>query len=92
MAWTIRFSKQADKSLRKIDKSIASRILDELQDISSLEDPRVRGKNLTGNLSGLWRYRVGNYRIVCDIEDDLMIVLVIDIKHRSEVYRRQGRK
>ena len=92
MAWTIRFSKQADKSLRKIDKSIASRILDELQDISSLEHSRVRGKNLTGNLSGLWRYRVGNYRLVCDIEDDLLLVLLIDITHRSEVYRRQGRK
>lgn len=48
----------------------------------------VRNKALTGSLAGLWRYRAGDYRIVCDIEDDVLVVLVVDVAHRREVYRR----
>lgn len=75
--------------MRKMDKQAARRIRDELAEVAELEDPRSRGKALVGNLAGLWRYRVGDYRIVCDIEDDVLVVLVVDIAHRREVYRRR---
>lgn len=69
-------------------KQMARRIRDELAEISQLEDPRSRGKALTGNLAGVWRYRVGDYRVLCDIEDGRLVILVIDVAHRREVYRR----
>lgn len=89
MIWKIRFSKVADKAIRKLDKANAEKILDAIEDISELDDPRSKGKALVGNLAGLWRYRVGDYRIICDIEDGAMIVLVVDVAHRRDVYRRR---
>lgn len=87
MAWRVEFSKAADKVLRKLDRSVAAKIIDELEDISKLDNPRSRGKALQHNLSGLWRYRVGDYRIICDIEDGVLVILVVDVEHRSRVYR-----
>ena len=87
MAWRIDFTKAADKSMRKLDRQTAKRIFDELDEVAALEDPRSRGKALTGNLAGLWRYRVGDYRIVSDIEDGALVVLVVDVAHRSKVYK-----
>lgn len=89
MVWKIEVDKDAEKTLKKLDKTIAKRIYDKLKEIGSLEDPRTMGKALTGNLSGLWRYRVGDYRIVCYIQDDILVVLVVDIDHRSNVYHRK---
>lgn len=89
MAWTIEVSEKAVRSLRKMDKQTARRIRDELSEIAKLEDPRSRGKVLTGNLAGVWRYRVGDYRILCDIEDGRLVILVIDVAHRREVYKRR---
>ncbi len=80
---------RALKALKKMDKPTARVIRDELREIEGLDDPRSRGKALTGNLRGLWRYRVGDYRVICDILDDELVVLAIEIAHRSEVYRRQ---
>ncbi len=71
-----------------MDKQAARRIRNELLEIAKLEDPRSRGKALTGNLAGVWRYRVGDYRILCDIEDGRLVVVVIDVAHRREVYKR----
>ena len=89
MSWRIRFSKEADKALRKFDKQASARILDELEEVSRLADPRSRGKALVGNLAGLWRYRAGDYRVICDIEDEVLVVLVVGVAHRSSVYRRR---
>lgn len=89
MAWTIDVSEKAVRALRKMGKPGARRIRDELARIAELDDPRSRGKALTGNLSGLWRYRVGDYRILCDIEDDVLVVLVVDVGHRGKVYERR---
>lgn len=71
--------------MRKLDRGIAARIFEELDEIAKLEDPRVRGKSLTGNLAGVWRYRVGDYRILCDIDDGRLVILVVDVAHRREV-------
>ncbi|MDO4257391.1 MAG: type II toxin-antitoxin system RelE/ParE family toxin [Kocuria sp.] len=53
----------------------------------SLDDPRAGGKGLTGNLAGLWRYRVGNYRVICEIHDEIVTIYVIDVQRRSSVCR-----
>ena len=74
------------KQLRKLDVAISKRVLDYLEQIEKLDNPRSRGKGLTANLSGLWRYRVGDYRILCCIKDDELIVTVLEIGHRSSVY------
>lgn len=72
--------------LRKMDRQTARRIRGELAEIAELEDPRSRGKALTGNLAGLWRYRVGDYRIICNIEDGVLLILVVDVAHHSKAY------
>lgn len=74
--------------MKKLDRNVAKRIIAKLREISQLEDPRSTGKALAGNLAGLWRYRVGDYRIVCDIEDEVLLILVIDVARRSKVYKR----
>ncbi|ERF60859.1 type II toxin-antitoxin system RelE family toxin [Treponema socranskii] len=75
------------KQLKKLDAAISKRVLDYLEQIELLDNPRSRGKALTSNLSGLWRYRVGDYRILCRIRDDRLIITVIEIGHRATVYR-----
>lgn len=87
MARRVEISKRAERAIGELDKSVAKRMLDELEEVSSLKDPRSRGRALTGNLPGLWRYRVGDYRIICDIEDKTLVILVIEIAHRSKAYK-----
>ena len=88
MAWTINYSERALKSLKKMDKQDARRILDFLeQRVASLADPRSLGKPLTGDLGIFWRYRVGNYRILCEVQDEKLVILTALIGHRKTVYR-----
>ena len=87
MAWEIKFDKGVERTLGKIDKPTAKRIVRKLRQIAQLDNPRQLGKALTGNLSGLWRYRVGGWRIICYLEDAELVVLVIDVDHRRQVYR-----
>ena len=89
MVWIINYTESASKQLKKLDKQVALRILDYMdQRVATLEDPRSLGKNLVGSKMGeYWRYRVGDIRIICDIADKQMCVLVIEIGNRHEVYR-----
>ncbi|QEE46741.1 type II toxin-antitoxin system RelE/ParE family toxin [Rhizobium sp. WL3] len=89
MAWTIELEEAAKKQLAKIGKPAAARIVSYLeQRVAPLDDARQKGRPLRGQeLNGLWRYRVGDYRIICDIQDGKLIVLVVEIGHRSSVYR-----
>lgn len=75
------------KQLKKLDAAISKRVLDYLEQVELLDNPRSRGKALSSNLAGLWRYRVGDYRILCRIRDDKLIITVIEIAYRSAVYR-----
>ena len=86
MAWQIEFSRKAEKELSSLDKPQALRILNDLEELTDLDDPRRRGKALVADLSGLWRYRVGAWRILCRIEDSRLLVLVVKLGHRSSVY------
>lgn len=88
MAWQIDLTETASRQLAKIDKQTAKRITRFLRErIAPLDDPRSTGKALTGPLGGFWRYRVGDYRIICDIQDGALCVLVVEIGNRREVYR-----
>ncbi len=88
MAWTVDYTETARKQLRKLDKQVARRILDFLDErVAAAEEPRSTGKALTGPLGSFWRYRVGEYRIICDIQDGQLRVLVVQIGNRREVYR-----
>ena len=85
--WRVEFDADAARELRKLGATAERAILRYLRlHIATADDPRRFGKPLTGDLKGLWRYRVGNYRIVAAIEDDRFVVVVVTIGHRREVY------
>jgi mRNA interferase RelE/StbE len=88
LVWTIDYTQTAKKELKKLDKPVARRILDFMDGrVARLEDPRTLGKALSGPLGTLWRYRIGDYRLICEIQHQAVTVLVIRIGHRREVYR-----
>jgi mRNA interferase RelE/StbE len=88
LVWTLRISETARRQLKKLDRSTAQNLLRYMNRLlQETEDPGQRGKALTANLSGLWRYRVGDHRVICLIEDAHLVVLVVGVSHRSEAYR-----
>jgi mRNA interferase RelE/StbE len=89
MAWTIEFSIAADRELTKLDAQHASRILKFVRDrLAKLDDPRSIGRALQGSRLGeFWKYRVGDYRLICKIEDERLIILVVQVGHRKDIYR-----
>ena len=87
MTWTVEFDDTAAKELRKLDRQAQSDILRYFRErIATDEDPRRFGKPLSGDLAELWRYRMRDYRMICNIEDDKLIVLVVRVAHRKDVY------
>ena len=87
MSYKVEYTEQAIKELRKIDKHTQFFILAWIEkNLVDCENPRQHGKGLTANRSGEWRYRVGDYRIIAEIEDDKVIILVLTVGHRREVY------
>lgn len=87
MKYTVEYTKQAVKELEKLDKYTRKIILLWIdKNLQDTEDPRIHGKALTADRAGQWRYRVGDYRIIAKIEDDKLVILVITIGHRKEIY------
>ncbi|MBO9107687.1 MULTISPECIES: type II toxin-antitoxin system RelE family toxin [Agrobacterium] len=83
MIWTIEYDVLVQKEMRKIDPQTRQRIR-----VAALDNPRQTGAALQGSeLGSFWRYRVGDYRIICDIQDHKLVVLVVEIGHRREIYR-----
>lgn len=90
MAWRVEFESQAEKELGRLDPQYAKRILKYLfERIATDEDPRRFGDPLRSNLAGLWKYRIGNYRVICEIQEEVLLVLVVRVGHRREVYRKR---
>ena len=88
MAWKVEVAQSAAKQIAKLDRAAQQRIYRFLVDkIESSPDPRQQGKALQGDKRGLWRYRVGDYRLICDLQDKRLIVLVLIVGHREDVYR-----
>lgn len=80
------FTDNAEKQFLKLDKPIQKQIQKFILKLQTLENPRERGKALVGNLIGFWRYRVGDYRLLCRILDQELIISVVEIGHRREIY------
>lgn len=90
MAWNVELSESADRDLGKLDPQARNRILRFLHErVARLDDPRSLGQALRGSRLGeFWRYRVGDYRLMSKIEDDRLVVLVLRVGHRKEIYHR----
>ena len=87
MSWDYKISEKALKQLKKLDPETHKRIIDFLDDrILGTGDPRQWGKQLKGELNNIWRYRVGDYRILCQLQDNAAVVLVVRVSHRRHVY------
>lgn len=87
MAWTLEFEAKARKQLRKLPDAIGNRILDGLELVAARDNPRDRGIAMAGKEAGHWRYRFGDYRVIARIEDGRMLILVVALGHRREIYR-----
>ena len=86
-AWAVEFDDRARRELRKLDRRTQQDILRYLRErLAGSPDPRQFGKPLPMNLAGLWRYRIGDYRLICRIEEHRLVVLVLKVGHRREVY------
>ena len=89
MTYRVVYTSRALKQLKKFDRFTAKLLLSWVErNLCHSENPRLKGKSLTGDKAELWRYRVGDYRILCVIKDDVVTIEVVSIGHRSTVYRR----
>lgn len=87
MKWQVVLSKEAMKQLKKMDAHTAALLTGWMRkNLEGCEDPRLHGKALTTNRVGQWRYRVGDYRILAELQDERVIILVISVGHRREIY------
>lgn len=90
MKYSLKISKKTNKTLSKMDKPTRNLLLKWMNNnIHNAENPRLHGKALQGELSGLWRYRVGKYRIIVEIQDDELVVLAIDVGIRGSIYNKK---
>ena len=88
MDWTVEFDPRAFAELQQLDRSAQTRITRYLRErVAGRSNPRQAGKALTGEMAGFWRYRIGDYRTICSINDEQRTVLVLRVAHRKDVYR-----
>ena len=88
MAWRVEIARTAERQIAKLDRKVQITIIHYLREhLEQSADPRQHGKALRGEKKGLWRYRVGDYRIICQIRDESKTVVVLTLGHRKEVYR-----
>lgn len=89
MKYKVEFTDLALKQLKKLDKHTAMLITAWLRkNLEGCENPRIHGKGLIANRSGQWRYRIGDYRVIADIQDDRVLILVLSIGHRRDIYSK----
>lgn len=87
MTYKVEFTKKALKELKKIDRSTAALIFGWIRkNLENCENPRIHGKALTADKSGLWRYRVGDYRIIAEIKDNTVTIFIVTVGHRRNIY------
>ena len=88
MVYKLEFSKRFDRQFSKLDKSTQRYIFNWLiKHLDNVENPRYSGKSLTGNKQGLWRYRIGNYRVIVDISDTNCMIIAVEVGHRKFIYK-----
>lgn len=87
MNYTVIFADKAQKQLEKLDKSIAALIIGWIEkNLQNCENPRLHGKGLIANRLGQWRYRIGDYRLICEIQENEITILVLEVGHRRNIY------
>lgn len=87
MKYKVEYTEQAVKQLKKLDKHTAALIYGWIdKNLVDCENPRLHGKGLTANRSGQWRYRIGDYRLIAEIQDEEITILLLNIGHRREIY------
>lgn len=85
--YKVEYTSAAQKTIRKMDPGVRAMILKWIdKNLEGVENPRAHGKGLTANLAGLWRYRIGNYRLIAEIQDERLVILMVEVGHRSEIY------
>ena len=88
MGYRVRFSESAVRELKKLDRQTVRVIKNwVVKNLVDTEDPRLHGKALTGTLKGIWRYRVGDYRLFADIKDNIVTIFIFEVAHRREIYK-----
>ncbi|MFR4401510.1 MAG: type II toxin-antitoxin system RelE family toxin [Peptococcus niger] len=88
MSYRLVLSEQVKKQIKKMDKHLGLMLAKDLKkQLDGLADPRSKGKALTGDYKGLWRYRIGRYRVICDLRDDELIILALSVGHRKNIYK-----
>ena len=92
MAYKVVLSSTAEDDFAKLDKSIQQRIFKYLKKIEEREDPRTLGEQLQENLSAYWKFRVGDYRLVAEIKYDILIVLMLAVGHRRDIYKKAAKR
>ena len=86
MSYQLLYTDKALKQLKKMDKHSQRLVTGYLRNLEKLAEPRAKGKALSANLKGFWRYRIGDYRVICEIDDAKIIIIVIDGGHRNQIY------
>lgn len=87
MSYTVEYTSRAIKSMKKLDRSVLVMIKAWIEkNLVDTDDPRRHGKGLTSNRSGQWRYRVGDYRILAEIQEDKLVILIVEVGHRKDIY------
>ncbi|MDY4034333.1 type II toxin-antitoxin system RelE family toxin [Streptococcus dysgalactiae] len=89
MTYKLVISDDVKKQLKKMDKYVALMLAKDMKkQLDNLSNPRQIGKALTGQYKGLWRYRIGNYRVVCDIIDNELVTITLEVGHRKDIYKK----
>ena len=86
LTFKVEYTETALRQLRKLDRQVARRLVDYLDEVAALDDPRTRGKGLTGDRAGVWRDRVGDYRVLCQLLDAELVILALELGHRGSIY------
>lgn len=85
MKYRVELTDRVIKQLKKLDKHMSALIIGWIEkNLDGCENPRMHGKGLTANITGQWRYRIGNYRLICEIKDEEVLILVLEVGHRRE--------
>ena len=92
MTYKIEIDKKAEKDFDALDNAVRKQVIKFLEKLEKVENPRAFGEKLTGNLAGYWKYRVGDYRIVAEIQDDKLVIFVISIGKRETIYKKTKKR
>ncbi len=87
MTWLVEYTPRSAKAMRRLDRVVARRVFSAVERLRDLDDPTASCKALAGPLAGLWRLRVGDYRVILDVQRDRLVIVALDLGHRSTIYQ-----